>query len=415
MTKTNKGESRNALPFALIFAIGYIAYCSIYTARLNFSVAAAALESAGSLTKTGIGVIGSIFSFTYALAKIPGGYLGDRFSCRAVIVAGLIITGAANLLMGTLPGFGAMALLWGFNAAGQAVLWGPLLRAFRDNYGKEKFSVLSRYIGSAVATGSIIGLAAASFCLTHMSVRACFTVPGVFALVMAAVVRLWFADAPGRRGEGSAFLPSAGRIVRNRQFRRVIFPAMAHGMIKDNINVWLAIYFVDLYGMDIKTMAWFVFFIPLFGMAGRLAYPALCALIKNEYKVSALCFTVCTAVNIVLLTGRISALCALLCLGLDSALVSTINAHLVATFPASISEDGGLSLAASIMDLVIYGGAGIGSVVFGRLIERSGYGAMFAVWAAVSAVSALIMLKLYKEIAAGNPAGTNGGERHARN
>ena len=36
-------------------------------------------------------------------------------------------------------------------------------------------------------------------------------------------------------------------------------PAISHGMIKDNINVWLAVYFVDSYGIDLKQMAGFIF------------------------------------------------------------------------------------------------------------------------------------------------------------
>ena len=66
-------------PFLLIFLIGYLAYSAIYVARLNFSVASALLEAGGILDKAQIGIIGSIFSFTYAVSKIPNGYIGDLF------------------------------------------------------------------------------------------------------------------------------------------------------------------------------------------------------------------------------------------------------------------------------------------------------------------------------------------------
>ena len=53
------------------YVIYYLAYSSIYIARMNFSVVSALLESAGTLNKTQIGWIGSIFALTYAGMMLP--------------------------------------------------------------------------------------------------------------------------------------------------------------------------------------------------------------------------------------------------------------------------------------------------------------------------------------------------------
>ena len=97
---------------ALVFVTCYLAYSSIYVARLNFSVASALLESVGTLDKTGIGIIGSIFSFTYAISKVPNGYIGDRIPARKMIAVGLLIAGVSNLVIGFMPQFFSIAILW---------------------------------------------------------------------------------------------------------------------------------------------------------------------------------------------------------------------------------------------------------------------------------------------------------------
>ena len=49
----------------LIFMICYIAYTSIYIARLNFSIASPELINTAVLSVAEVGMIGSIFSVIY--------------------------------------------------------------------------------------------------------------------------------------------------------------------------------------------------------------------------------------------------------------------------------------------------------------------------------------------------------------
>ena len=125
-------------PLIVVFLVLYLAYSSIYVARLNFSVASGLFQENHILDKAQIGIIGSIFSLTYAVAKIPNGYMGDRLSARKMIISGLLIVGFSNLVIGLFPCFLSIAVFWGLNAYGQSALWGPVLRIFSQSYGKER-------------------------------------------------------------------------------------------------------------------------------------------------------------------------------------------------------------------------------------------------------------------------------------
>ena len=52
--------------------------------------------------------------------------------------------------------------------------------------------------------------------------------------------------------------------------RRVLIPAIFHGMIKDNISVWMTIFFVDKYNINLSQSAGLVLFIPIIGFIGRI-------------------------------------------------------------------------------------------------------------------------------------------------
>ncbi len=379
-------------PFGLVFCVAYLAYCSIYVARLNFSVASALLEADHILNKPQIGLIGGVFSFVYAIAKVPNGYLGDRSSSRKMIVCGLLITGVSNLAIGVSPRFPGIVFAWGINAFGQSMIWGPLLRMFSGTYGENRLKTVSQFLVSSVAAGSILGLLAASWCASAFGAAACFLIPGGIALVMAAVSGRLLEDVPGEK-QNRAFLfrDAVCRLYREPHFRKLVFPALAHGMLKDNINVWLALYLVDTYGVRAESIAGYIFFVPFFAFVGRLLYPALFQKWKNEYKISGAAFVLCAAMSAALCVRKLPMAAALLCLGGISAMVSVINTHMLSVFPAEFAADGYLSFAASVMDLLTYCGAGIGSLLFGVLIQNCGYAGMFFVWGAVSAVSALAM------------------------
>lgn len=378
--------------FTFIFTVGFLAYASIYIARLNFAVASAAFESGGLLNKAQIGIIGSIFSFTYAISKVPGGVLGDRYSGGSVIALGLLLAGLSNLAIAVFPVFAVIAAAWGINALGQSMLWGPLLRTMSEICSEEQYKKVSRSLGISIAIGSIAGILTASFSLTRFGVRACFAIPAILTFIMAAAVRCFFPNVPGHMGKSLSDTVNAVKgITGQAEFKSMFIPAMGHGMIKDNINVWLAVFFVDTYAIDISKVGGYVFFIPLMSLLGKTLYPVLYRYLKSDYKISISSFIMCIVCSLYLVSGKASVAEAVFCMGMLAALVAAINTHILAVIPGQIAEQSNMSFAASVMDLLVYGGAGLGSLIFGGLIQKYGYGSMFAIWAAASAVSTAVM------------------------
>ena len=115
-----------------IFWLLYLSYVFIYAARLNLSMASPAMRDQGILTAVELGFIGSAFSVVYSCGRLFNGIIGDRLAPKLLIITGLALTGLANLLIGFLPPYLLILVLWCLNAFGQSMLWSALLRTMTD-------------------------------------------------------------------------------------------------------------------------------------------------------------------------------------------------------------------------------------------------------------------------------------------
>ena len=383
---------------ALIFSVCYIAYVSIYIARLNLSMASPALTSEGILTKAQIGLLGSVFSVIYAVGRLVCGGLSDSKPPFVMIGSGLLLASAANIGFSYLVGFSfvppfwAMLALWSLNAFAQSMLWSSILCVITSVFGETRAKRLNSFMVTAVAVGNIAGILVDSRLILLLGVSSAFLIPGWFTLIMgvAAFIALHRIKAPGIpavRTKKAHHL----ELLRDRELLVALIPAFLHGTMKDNISLWMAVYFTDSFGVDLGSSANFVLFIPVVGFAGRMIYPLLYRLCKErEHLVSGIGFIVCLIASIPLCFGVGSPVAAMFALGSIYAAVSVINTSFLSIYPVRYASRGRVASVSGIMDFVTYLGAGLSSVVYGFV----GYLPMFASWAVVSVVSLMVLARL---------------------
>ncbi len=136
--KEQKTYRRLRFQSFLAITLGYGLY---YVCRTSLNVMKQPIIDSGFLTASQLGVIGSCLLFTYAIGKFLNGFLGDYCNTKRFMATGLIISSAANLIMGML-GFAAtdagtanafifilFAIMWGINGWGQSMGASPCVVA----------------------------------------------------------------------------------------------------------------------------------------------------------------------------------------------------------------------------------------------------------------------------------------------
>ena len=84
----------------MVLALLYLGWCISYIDRAAITFAATHIASEFQLKPSELGVLLSSFFLGYSLLQLPGGWLGDRFGSRPVIVISILLwsvcTGAAG-------------------------------------------------------------------------------------------------------------------------------------------------------------------------------------------------------------------------------------------------------------------------------------------------------------------------------
>ena len=374
-----------------VFLLCYISYVAIYAARLNLSMASPGMISAGMLTEVQYGFICSVFFVTYACGRLLNGMIGDRMAPWVMVSVGLLFTGLSNLLIGFVPTYVIILVFWALNAYAQSMLWSSLLRCMTGLYGKEKANKKVPVLVSSVSVGNIAGIILSTWMVDSFGIRWAFILPGLLTAALGLSTAMVLRTVPeGPKPEKQSF--PLGEFIRNRQIRGILLPALFHGVIKDNIGSWMAIYFVTKFAIDLKSSAWFVLLIPAVGMVGRLAYPMCYKLSKHrEHLISVIAFALCGVLAAVLLLDLPVPIIAAGCLSLIYALISMINTSTLSIFPLRFADKNMVSSVSGVADFATYLGAGIGSAVYGFWNAGGSFSAMFISWVVISVISIILL------------------------
>lgn len=382
---------KRKFPKGFVFLLCYISYVCIYAARLNLSMASPGMIAGGILTSEQYGFLGSAFFVVYACGRLLNGMIGDRTAPWIMVSLGLAMTGIANLLIGTMPAYILILLLWCVNAYAQSMLWSSLLRCMTGLYGKETADKKVPILVSSVSVGNIAGILVSTWMVEMIGIRAAFLVPGALTVILGIATAWVLRTVPeGSRPEKQKF--PVAEFIRDKKIRGILLPALFHGVVKDNIGSWMAIYFVTRYAIDLESSALFVLLIPAVGMVGRLVYPVCYRLSKQrENMISVLCFGACGVLAGILCLNPSAPLVAAICLSLIYALISMINTSTLSMFPLRFAEKNMVSSVSGVADFFTYLGAGIGSAVYGFWNKGGNFVPMFVSWVALCAASILLL------------------------
>ena len=388
----NKGKTG-----AGIFLVCYIAYTSIYIARLNLSMATPQMLEKNTISASQIGLLNRVFFVVYAIGRLISGEIGDRLSPAVMISAGLAACGISNVLFGFFPPFAALIIFWAMNAFSQSMLWSSVLCSLVGAYGSEKARKMTPYMVTSVAFGNVAGILLNTGLINSFGTAFAFVVPGVITIIMSVIGFAVLRNISTPQPETNENHLSLIKLLKEGTVRNSFFAALAQGVIKDNITAWMTVYFADTFGINLSKISGFVLFIPIVGLIGRLAYPIIYNVCnENEHKVSLLGFLISIFACAVLLIQKSSPVISIIALSLIYTAVSLINTSLLSVFPMGFVKTGNVASVSGLMDFATYFGAGISSVIFGYALAGLGYGFMFAFWAVISAFALIPITILIK-------------------
>ncbi len=387
------------------FLSGTFGYALYYVCRLSMGVMKQPLIDAGLLTATQLGIIGACLYWTYAVGKLVNGFLGDGANIKRFMATGLLLSAAANFVMGLL-GVGAIngtitnavlfasfAVCWGINGWAQSMgcppaivglsRWFPL-RIRGTFYG---FFSASHNIGEAL-----------SFLFVGMLVAGAGWKWGFFGAALAGVlgivlILMMMHDTPESKGlppievlsgeteEKETLSPEEKRALTARMQKTVIrnpgiwILAAASAfmyMSRYAINEWGTIFLQEAKGYDLAGAAAIVSINPIFGVIGTVVSGWLTdTAFKGDRKYTAFLAGILETIALALfLFGGTDRWLNILSMVLFGIAIGVLISFLPGLMAIDLVPRQASGAAIGITGIASYAAAGIQNVVTGLLLDN---------------------------------------------
>lgn len=184
-------SSRAWLTVALLWVVALLNYLD----RLMITTMRDPLKADISMTEAQFGLLTSVFLWVYGIFSPFGGYLADRFSRRAVIVASLFVWSAVTWMTGQMHSFAGLLTARALMGLSEACYIPAALALIADYHTGRSRSLATGLHMSGIYAGAALG-GVGGYIAEHYGWRAGFDWFGLFGVGYSILVLMLLRDAP---------------------------------------------------------------------------------------------------------------------------------------------------------------------------------------------------------------------------
>ncbi|MBT2605818.1 MFS transporter [Bacillus sp. ISL-53] len=156
-----------------------------YLDRANLSIAAPEMMKELGLSVTEIGLLGTFFSWSYALMQLPSGWLIDRFGTKKVYTIALIWWSGATILTGAVHKMGSFIAARILLGVGEAPCFPTMAKITSYWFPKKERGLATGIWDSSSKWGPAIAPPLLVFIMVTFGWRALFYITGVIGIIFA--------------------------------------------------------------------------------------------------------------------------------------------------------------------------------------------------------------------------------------
>ena len=395
MQTSKKTEIRNAILIGGMCAISYLA---VYIARNMLSAASTQITESGAFSESALGILSSVYFYTYACGQLINGFIGDRVKAKYMISFGLMLAGVCNAAFSYLSGIPLLAYIaYGTSGFFLSMIYGPMTKTVAENTKP----VYATRVSVAYTFASLIGTPIAGFVAVLVAWNTAFQVSATSLLLMGVISLLCFTalEKKGIVRYGVHQLPKQAvkkgnrvKTLVKRQIIKFTVISMITGVVRTAVVFWLPTYLNQRLGYptDTATMLFslcttviaFTSFIAIFTyelMKRNMDLSILIYFILSAAGFLALLFVNSPILNIIVLVFAIIACHCADCL-------------MWSRYCPSLYDTGLTSTATGYLDFISYVAAATASAIFPHLKDLIRWEGLILLWFGLMVVGILVSL-----------------------
>ncbi|MGN9867285.1 MFS transporter [Bacillus swezeyi] len=247
-----------------------------YFDRVAISVAAPAIQNSFQLTATQLGIVFSIYTYSYTLMQIPVGSLLDRFDVAWVTRIGMTIWSFLTIIFAFLQGILLLYIVRFLIGLTSASAFPAASKATALWFPPNERGLANSLFDSAAKFANVIGAPLVAFLVTTFDWRAAFLTIGIINVLFT--IFFWrYYEQPDRHkriskeelhyiqkrnavsGEdiSERTMTALKAMLTNRKAWGLMIGFTGYGYTFNLLLTWLPTFFKEAYGMDIMSSGLF--------------------------------------------------------------------------------------------------------------------------------------------------------------
>lgn len=226
-----------------------------YADRGNLALAAPILQTEWGLSASQLGILLSVFFWSYMALQIPVGWLVDRFNVNVVLALGFLTWSLSTAASGLASGFAMMLCIRLVLGAGEAVMF-PACSTICCQYLPERSrGFANALLIAAIRWGTALGTFGGGLLIAHWGWRRTFILIGLAGLLWLPAWWLWKPQPiqPQQRRKHAPV--KVGVILRLRCFWGAAIGHFSANYLLYFLMSWLPYYLVHERHISMRSMA----------------------------------------------------------------------------------------------------------------------------------------------------------------
>jgi len=248
-------------------------YLVLYIDRVNISTSAPLIKADLRLSNTELGMAFSAFAYPYALFQLFGGWLGDRFGPRLVLIVCGLVVAAATVATGFVGGLGSLIAARLVLGLGEGATFPTATRAMATWIPRAQWGFAQGITHSAARIGNALTPPLVALLVGYVSWRGSFFVLAALNLVW---ILPWLWISRGQRAKATAATgpgprPPTPWLALTLRMLPVTAVDFCYGWTLWLFLTWIPSFFYDSFHLDLKSSALFSTGVFTAGVLGDLA------------------------------------------------------------------------------------------------------------------------------------------------
>ncbi len=372
-----------------------VTYMVSYMTRINLGAVITEIVAQTGMTKTMLSAAVTGSAITYGAGQLLSGSIGDRVSPKRLVLLGLLMTTAMNMLILACRNYIQMTAVWCVNGLAQAFMWPPIVKLMVGLFSQSDYQRASTMVSWGSSFGTIAIYLLSPLLIMAASWKLLFAVTAFCGLVMAVCWNRFCEEPafekPGKPGQAASVDRKDAKLF-TPLLAAIMFAIVLQGALRDGVTTWMPSFVSETFRLSSEVSILSGVCLPVFSIVSlRLALALYERMPGKPLHCAALIFSLGAGAALVLaLVSGGSPVASVVCMALLTGSMHGVNLMLICMVPPFFQRHGNISTVSGILNSCTYIGSAISTYGIALLSESAGWQTTALVWFLIAAVGAAV-------------------------